>query len=317
MKAAGRFLLGASVLVGIAVSITSAALADRSVRDVVYSHTADLALFGDVQPSGSTVGHLAAVNVFVDDRGPATAQNVVLSAQLPTLSTFVSANQTTGTCSVFSGTLTCSLGDVPRSIGAQVQILLRMPNTAGPQVTTVHVRSTTKDLVKSNNTRNYTVNALARSKNSVSSHIQAPGGKLSTGHLTSSSNPTSTTVQARTEYSGPLAIAEHSTTDTATACGAGYVCFGQYVTAGNLYASQRQPDVMTVTFDSSAVPHHKSIDHVRVFDFGRIVLKCSAASNGSATPNPCVASRTVLSNGSWQLVIRYTGNVEVRLGGGS
>ena len=66
MKAAGRFLLGASVLVGIAVSITSAALADRSVRDVVYSHTADLALFGDVQPSGSTVGLALPTKVVID-----------------------------------------------------------------------------------------------------------------------------------------------------------------------------------------------------------------------------------------------------------
>ena len=207
MKAAGRLLLGASVLAGVAVSLTSAALADRSVRDVVYSHTADLALFGDVQPSGTTVGRLAAVDVLVEDRGPATAQNVVLSAQLPTLSTFVSTNQSTGTCSVFAGTLTCALGAVPRSIGADFPTLLRMPSTAGPQVTTVHVRSTTKDLVKSNNTRNYTVNALARSKDSVSAYIVAPGGKLSTGHSTSSTNPTSTTVQAHTEYSGLLTIA--------------------------------------------------------------------------------------------------------------
>ena len=134
-------------------------------------------------------------------------------------------------------------------------------------MTTVHVRSTTKDLVKSNNTRNYTVNALARSKDSVSAYIVAPGGKLSTGHSTSSTNPTSTTVQAHTEYSGLLTIAEHSTTDTATACGAGYTCFGQYVTAGYLYASERKPDIMTVTFDSSAVPHHRSITHVRLFDY--------------------------------------------------
>lgn len=315
MKTAGRFLLGASVLVGVAVSITSAALADRSVRDVVYSHTADLALFGGVEPSGATVGHLAAVDVFVEDRGPATAQNVVLSAQLPTLSTFVSADQSTGTCSVFDGTLTCALGPVPRSIGAQVEILLRMPDTPGPQVTTVHVHSTTKDLVKTNNTHSYTVNALARSKDSVSAFIQAPGGKLSTGHNTSSANPTSTTVRVHSEYDNAFSIAEHSTTNTATACSAGFTCFGQYVTAGYSYTGVNRPNVITLRFDSSEVPKHKSINRARLFDHGRIVLKCGAASNGAAKPDPCVASRTALPDGSWQLVVRFTDGVELRLGG--
>jgi hypothetical protein len=315
MKSAGRFLLGASVLVGIAVSITSAALADRSVRDVVYSHAADLSLSGGVEPSGATVGHLAAVDVFVEDRGPAAAQNVVLTAQLPTLSTLVGVNQSTGTCTAFDGTLTCPLGSVPRYADVEVQIVLRMPSTPGPQVTTAHVRSTTRDLVKTNNTHNYTVNALARSKDSISAFIPVPGATLSTGHRTSSSNPTSTTVKAHTEYSDALSIAERSTTNTATACGSGFTCFGQYVTAGYVYTTQRKPDIMTVTFDSSEVPHHKSINHVRVFDFGRIVLRCGAASNGAAQPNPCVASRTVLSNGSWQFVIRFTDRLEIRLGG--
>jgi hypothetical protein len=314
MRAAGRFLLGASVLAGIAVSITSAALAQHSVRDVVYSNTADVQVGGGVEPSGATVGRLAAVDVYVNDRGPATAKNVVLTAKLPALSTFVSVSQSTGTCAVSAGTLTCPLGAIPRYLEADLQIVLRMPSVPGPQVTTVRVKSSTPDLVKTNNSRSFTVNALASSKDSTASFIPLPGGTVSTGHRTSSRNPTSTTVRAHIQYPAPLTVAEHSTTDTAEACGTGYTCFGQYVTASFVDGNILKPSVMTVTFDSSEVKGHRLLG-VRVFDYGSLVPKCSGTSDGAAKPDPCVASRLALPNGSWQLVIRFNYGVNIRLGG--
>jgi hypothetical protein len=190
-----------------------------------------------------------------------------------------------------------------------------MPSVPGPQVTAVHVHSSTPDLVKTNNVHSFTVNALARSQDSIATFMPEPGGKVSTGHRTSSKNPTSTTVQAHTEYSDSLTVAEHSTTDTAAACGSGYTCFGQYVTAGYAYGSLLKPSVATITFDASEVQHHGSLLHVRLFDFGSIVPKCSAASDGAAKPNPCVASRLALPDGAWTFVVRFVYSVELRLGG--
>ena len=316
MRAAGRFLLGASVLAGIAVSITSAALADRSVRDVVYSHTADVSLGGGVEPSGATVDRLAAVDVNVFDRGPAIAKNVVLTAKLPSQSTFVGVNQTTGTCTVSTGKLTCPLGTVPRFAYVEVQIVLRMPSAPGPQVTSVHVHSGTTDLNRPNNFHNYTVQALARSQDSVSSFVSPPGATLSTGHRTNSTNPTSTTVHAHTQYAEGMTVAEHSTTDTAVDCGTGFTCFGQYVTACCMDTSPVKPALMTITYDSSEVRRHR-LDRTRVFDYESIVPKCSGKSDGAAQPDPCVASRLALPSGSWQLTIRFAYSVSIRLGGGS
>jgi hypothetical protein len=70
---------------------------------------------------------------------------------------------------------------------------------------------------------------------------------------------------------------------------------------------------VTVRFDPSEIPHGKSISTTRLFNYGAIVPKCFASSNGAAKPDPCVESRTLLTNGTWQIVVRSTDDLELRL----
>jgi len=316
MNSATRRLLAAlPIVAGIAITLASTAAAGTgTIRGLAYPRSADLQVRSYVALRSVTVGHLAAVEVDVYNRGYSDATSATLTDTLPAGSTLVQVTQTNGTCAESAGVLTCDLAPVPHGWDVSVQLILRMPSVPGPQVNTATVHGKPSDPNTGNNTSNTTVNAVPKSHDSVAGFILPRGGDLSTPGTVGPANPTGSTLKVpASTYGQAISLSEHSTTDTAKACGDGFTCFGQYVVMNGLYANGGQPARLKVRFDASSVPHSASLTRARLFNYGAIVTACKASSNGSAIPNPCVESRTLLSDGDWQIVVRSTRSLELRL----
>ncbi len=94
--------------------------------------------------------------ISVDNNGPATAENVVVSDTLPATVNYVSASATTGTCVEAAGVVTCSLGDM--AAGDTVVITVVVETEALGDITelcpvnVVDVTSDTEDGNPDNNT---------------------------------------------------------------------------------------------------------------------------------------------------------------------
>jgi uncharacterized protein DUF11 len=316
MNSATRRLLAAlPVVAGIAITLASTASAGTdTIRALAYPKSADLQVRARVELANVTVGHLAAVDLSVYNRGFSDATTVTLTATLPAESKLVQVTQSNGSCSASAGVLTCNLAPIPRQWAVYVQVILRMPHIAGPQVTSVKVRGRPTDPNLSDNQSATTVHAVPKNHDSVSGVVLPSGGTLATPGTVTENNPTGTTARIPlTPYIQRVVISEHSTTDTAMACGDGYVCFGQYVQVSGFYTDPVKPARVAIRFDASSIPNGASITHTKLFNQGAIVIGCRASSNGAAAPDPCVESRTVLPDGDWRLVVRATQYLELRL----
>ncbi len=96
------------------------------------------------------------------------------------------------------------------------------------------------------------------------------------------------------------------TTATGTPAGSppsGYAFLGQQTVIAAPDAAVAQPLVLVFRIDASALPPGLDPATVTVARNGTPAANCSA-SDGSATPDPCVASRQVLSDGDLQITVR-------------
>jgi len=122
---------------------------------------ADLALskFDALDPI--VVGDPIVYTVTVSNAGPDPAQNVVLTDNLPSGVSYVSATPDHGTCGEASGVVTCNLGDLPIGGSLNVEIVVTSL-TVGVKTNQANVTADTADpnLVNNNADENTTVNSV-------------------------------------------------------------------------------------------------------------------------------------------------------------
>jgi uncharacterized repeat protein (TIGR01451 family) len=108
-----------------------------------------------------TVGDSITYTITVDNNGPDSAENVVLTDNLPSSVFYVSATPSQGICSQVGGVVTCNLGDVPNGASINVEIVVTT-TTAGLLTNNTSVTADTADPGPGNNSdsETTTVNPL-------------------------------------------------------------------------------------------------------------------------------------------------------------
>ena len=125
---------------------------------------ADLAVDKSDSPDPVSAGSNLTYTVTVSNNGPGTSTAVVLTDNLTTTATFVSAASTQGSCAESGGTVTCNIGDMTTSTVATVTIVITS-NTAGTIVNTVSVSSAVFDPVSANNSGTETTTGVPSGAN--------------------------------------------------------------------------------------------------------------------------------------------------------
>lgn len=125
--------------------------ADAGVLTVLElpPEAADLALTKADDPDPVLAGGLLTYTLTVENLGPNTATNTILTDTLPTGVTFQSAS---AGCTEASGIVTCALGDIPAGESVVVTIVVLAPDTAGVIANTAVVASAAPDPNLANNT---------------------------------------------------------------------------------------------------------------------------------------------------------------------
>jgi uncharacterized repeat protein (TIGR01451 family) len=121
-----------------------------SEETTVNPIAADLAVDKSDAVDPVTEGDDVTYVVNVSNSGPETAENVVLTDDLPDGVNYVSAMPSQGTCSEAGGVVTCDLGDIASGGSANVTIVVNAP-TAGTLSNTASVTSDTEDRNTGNN----------------------------------------------------------------------------------------------------------------------------------------------------------------------
>ena len=115
-----------------------------SEETTVNPIAADLAVDKSDAVDPVTEGDDVTYVVTVSNSGPETAENVVLTDDLPDGVTYVSATPSQGTCSEAGGVVTCDLGDIASGGSEDVTIVVNAP-TAGTLNNTASAASDTED----------------------------------------------------------------------------------------------------------------------------------------------------------------------------
>jgi uncharacterized repeat protein (TIGR01451 family) len=139
----------------------------------------------------------------VTNFGPSTALGVGLTDPLPPGAAFVSASSTLGTCSNFSGTVACFLGDLASHASATVTLVLT-PSLLGSLTNTASVATGSHDTNSANNTATYVAT------------VANPGPKIiSAGAvLTHESGPVNALIDPGETVTLSLALANIGSLDT-------------------------------------------------------------------------------------------------------
>lgn len=133
------------------------------------------------------------------------------------------------------------------------------------------------------------------------SNTVAAGGSLSTGATASAADPVETTVTLPASGSGgTVSINEGTITETPDA---GYTLLGQQINISAPDASLADPNVLTFRLDSSLVPAGEDESTVTILKFGNPAADCPGATQIPAGSDPCIKTRTLLSDGDIELVV--------------
>ena len=90
--------------------------------------------------------------------GPAATTGLILTDTLPSKLTFVSANTSLGSCSFVAPTLTCTLGSLPATASATVNITAKVTAPAGKNLSnTATISATSGDVIPKNDTATATI----------------------------------------------------------------------------------------------------------------------------------------------------------------
>jgi hypothetical protein len=129
--------------------------------------------------------------------------------------------------------------------------------------------------------------------------IEVPAGTtLSTAPRVEPSPEQPMIASVTTPVPGPLSV---ELGEPAASTPAGYVSLGREVRITAPEASAEQPLRLTFLIDASLLPISLTPDRIEIFRDGVALPPCSG-SDGSATPDPCVASRRLLASGAAEIV---------------
>ncbi|HYE12825.1 MAG TPA: LamG-like jellyroll fold domain-containing protein, partial [Pyrinomonadaceae bacterium] len=128
---------------------------------------ADLSIKKVASKDPSLVNQIFNYKLTVTNDGPATATGAVVTDNLPSGPTFMSAEPSQGTCSHAAGVVTCQLGSVASGAAATVIVRIR-PRQAGTLVNTASVAGAEHDQDTSNNSATVTTSAIQSADLSVS-----------------------------------------------------------------------------------------------------------------------------------------------------
>jgi uncharacterized repeat protein (TIGR01451 family) len=134
--------------------------ANNSVTDTltVIPGSADLRVTMMHSPEPVTLGQNLTYSITLNDLGPSTSTNVVLSDVLPDGVVFVSATPSQGSCSQLSGSVTCNIGIMPST--ASVTIVVT-PAGTGTTTNTANVSGNEVDPNPANNAATNSVTTVA------------------------------------------------------------------------------------------------------------------------------------------------------------
>jgi uncharacterized repeat protein (TIGR01451 family) len=298
--------IGLALALGTTVAFTSNAFAGHSVRDAVYPNGADVAV--TVGSENATVGHDVVFYVTVSDRGSKAAQGVTMTDTIPAGTSLVAAVPQQGACAEVLNTVSCALGDLPSGGRTLVRVITTTPST--PQIlgdSASAKAASPRDPNRSNNhTTGYT-QTQPKFPEGVAGYIPPAGGTIGLAQRTSKVHPTSATVRGPRTTTGFQVYLDVYDPEYSDGCPDGATCFGQVVELNGLSGlTTAHPATITLRYDPSEIPGHKSITHTRVYDNYAIVPGCFPTAGKTASPDPCVVSRTVLASGDWQIVVRIT-----------
>jgi len=141
---AGTFPFSANVLDSASVAATNGC----SITVAVAAADVSIVKSG---PAAVAMSTNIIYDIAVANAGPSLAASVIVSDTLPAGATFVSATPSQGSCTG-TGTITCSLGTVPASGVATVQLVVKSPSTSGTVANTATASSMTPDPNPTNNT---------------------------------------------------------------------------------------------------------------------------------------------------------------------
>ncbi|MFO7763705.1 MAG: choice-of-anchor D domain-containing protein [Wenzhouxiangellaceae bacterium] len=132
-------------------------LSDAQTFTITVSEQADLSITKTAEPDPVLTGGTLSYTISVDNAGPSTAENVVVTEMLPE---GVTLQQTSGCEEDPGGMPNCSLGDIAEGGQAAFTITVEVgAETIGPLVNTVTVDTSTPEVATSNNSASATVEA--------------------------------------------------------------------------------------------------------------------------------------------------------------
>jgi uncharacterized repeat protein (TIGR01451 family) len=142
-------------------SITNTATVASNVNDpstgnnsasaaTTVNPAADLSITNGDSPDPVLAGNVLTYAVGLQNSGPSTATNVSVTDTLPPGSVFVSATPSQGSCSQASGTVSCSIGNLPSGAIRSISIKIR-PQAAGTITNSASITSLTPDANTANN----------------------------------------------------------------------------------------------------------------------------------------------------------------------
>jgi uncharacterized repeat protein (TIGR01451 family) len=120
------------------------------VANVLPLIDADVAITKTASPNPVRQGNTLTYTLGITNNGPAVATNVTVTDTLPSQVSFVSDTSTQGTCSLASGTVTCSLGTMVSGATATITITVTAV-TRGSVTNTASVTANQPDPVLGNN----------------------------------------------------------------------------------------------------------------------------------------------------------------------
>jgi uncharacterized repeat protein (TIGR01451 family) len=139
--------------------------------------TANLSVQVQTSPAQPVMGSNLVYSISISNAGPATSFGTVLTNQIPTWSSFVSATSTLGNCNHANGVVTALLGQMTNGAVAGVTIVVR-PDAGGAHLNLTRVRSLAFDPDQTDNLHADVQTVLAISTNSAVTPISLPSNDI-------------------------------------------------------------------------------------------------------------------------------------------
>ncbi len=188
---------------------------------VVAAETASLSGFWWTQSSFTPQGVPLRLRFGARNAGPATAQGVTASIQLPASFAFISASSPYGTCQNAAGVVTCNLGSIPSDDARAVSVIV-LPTALGSVTVNGSVAEQAPSIDPSASN-----NGIAIGMSIVSAIVSAPTATMPGAQ--SITDPVTGEVQVIAAYDaiGPLTIGAAAQCPGGGPIGANTVAFGQ------------------------------------------------------------------------------------------